>query len=92
MTENISGRYCASNEVFRIRLAYAERQRRHKSNEDHPGQRQLRKRNNSLERILTERFRYVLLDQFAAAGFDKRHAAALQAQETLLLLTHTYHA
>ena len=91
MTENISGRYCASNEVFRIRLAYAERQRRHKSNEDHPGQRQLRKRNNSLERILTERFRYVLLDQFGAAGLtiDKRHAAALQ---TLLPLTHTHHA
>jgi SAM-dependent methyltransferase len=62
MTENIRARIdCASNEVLRIRLAYAERERTHVSNEGNPGrQRQLRERNNSLERILAERFRYPL--------------------------------
>lgn len=62
MNENIGAHIdCASNEVLRIRLAYAERERTHESNEGNPGrQRQLRERNNSLQRILAERFPYPL--------------------------------
>jgi SAM-dependent methyltransferase len=45
------------SEVRRIRSAYAERERKHTSNDNNPGpQRGLRERNNSLERILAERF------------------------------------
>ena len=47
----------SSNEVRRIRMAYAERERKHKSNEGNPGrERLLRDRNDTLERILAERF------------------------------------
>jgi SAM-dependent methyltransferase len=47
-----------TNEVRRIRMAYAERERTHKSNKDNPGrQRLLRDRNDALERILRERFK-----------------------------------
>jgi len=45
------------SEVRRIRSAYAERERKHTWNDNNPGrQRELRERNNSLERILAERF------------------------------------
>jgi ubiquinone/menaquinone biosynthesis C-methylase UbiE len=51
----------SSNEVRRIRSAYAERERTHKSNEGNPGrQRLLRERNDTLERILAERFQHPL--------------------------------
>ena len=51
----------ASNEVQRIRSAYAERVRTHKSNAGAPGrQRLLRDRNDTLERILAERFQHPL--------------------------------
>ena len=58
MTENIGIHTDrSSNEVRRIRLAYAERERTHKSNQSNPGrQRLLRERNEALERILAERF------------------------------------
>src|SRR3984893_18931716 len=46
----------SSNEVRRIRSAYAERERTHKSNEGNPGrQRLLRERNETLGRILALR-------------------------------------
>jgi len=62
MTENIGVHTDhSSNEVRRIRSAYAERERTHKSNEGNPGrQRLLRERNDTLERILTERFQHPL--------------------------------
>ncbi|SED63846.1 hypothetical protein SAMN05519104_3981 [Rhizobiales bacterium GAS188] len=51
MTENIGVHTDrSSNEVRRIRSAYAERERTHKSNEGNPGrQRLLRERNDTLE-------------------------------------------
>jgi SAM-dependent methyltransferase len=62
MTENIGVHTDhSSNEVRRIRSAYAERERTHKSNEGNPGrQRLLRERNDTLERILAERFHHPL--------------------------------
>ena len=51
----------SSIEVRRIRSAYAERERTHKSKEGNPGrQRQLRERNNTLAGILTQRFQHPL--------------------------------
>ena len=51
----------SSNEVHRIRSAYAERGRTHKSNAGNPGRKRLlRDRNDALERILAERFRHPL--------------------------------
>ena len=62
MTENVGVRDDhASNEVHRIRSAYAERARTHKSNAGTPGrQRLVRDRNDTLERILAERFPHPL--------------------------------
>jgi ubiquinone/menaquinone biosynthesis C-methylase UbiE len=52
---------CSNNEILRIRSHYTERDRTHKSNAANPGrQRELRERNNSLARILAERFQYPL--------------------------------
>jgi SAM-dependent methyltransferase len=46
-----------SNEVCRIRMAYAKRERTHKSDEDNPGrQRMLRDLDEALERTLSQRF------------------------------------
>jgi ubiquinone/menaquinone biosynthesis C-methylase UbiE len=62
MTENIVVHTDhPSNEVRRIRLHYAERERTHKSRKGNPGrQRELRDRNNSLERIVAQRLPYPL--------------------------------
>jgi 2-polyprenyl-3-methyl-5-hydroxy-6-metoxy-1,4-benzoquinol methylase len=51
----------SSIEVRRIRSAYAERERTHKSREGNPGrQRQLPERNNTLAGMLTQRFQHPL--------------------------------
>jgi SAM-dependent methyltransferase len=62
MTENIAFHTDqSSNEVGRIRSAYADRERTHQSKEGNPGrQRLLRERNDTLEWILARGFQYPL--------------------------------